>query len=170
VDENPLTSREPSVVEEALPRGEARDRERSGDRVVDVRLKWCQVAGRAAHRAVALELGANEFVGLARDRLEDVGEVDVVLDVFGEIRDRSTALVREGGTLVTIASPPATQPRAGRAIFFVVEPDRHRLADLAQRVRRSELRPLIATTVPLADAPSAPSSTKRGIARTIVLT
>ena len=128
-------------------------------------------SGRAAHRTVAVELGANEFVDLAQDRLEDIGEVDVVLDVFGgEIRDRSTALVREGGTLVTIASPPAMQPRAGRAIFFVVEPDRHRLADLAERVRRSELRPLIATTVPLADAPSALSSTSRGIGRTIVLT
>jgi NADPH:quinone reductase-like Zn-dependent oxidoreductase len=124
--------------------------------------------GRAAHRATATDLGADEFVDLDHDRLEDVGAVDVVLDVFGgDLRDRSTALVREGGTLVTIAGPPTSQPPAGRAIFFVVEPDRDRLAYLARRVRRGEQRPLIASSVPIADAPAALAATDRGIGRTI---
>jgi len=124
--------------------------------------------GRAAHRPTATDLGADEFVDLDHDRLEDVGAVDVVLDVFGgDLRDRSTALVREGGTLVTISGPPTSQPPAGRAIFFVVEPDRDRLADLARRVRRGELRPLIASSVPIADAPAALAATDRGIGRTI---
>jgi len=49
----------------------------------------------------------------------------VVFDVIGgEILDRSTALVRAGGTLVTIAQPPTQQPRDGRAVFFIAEPDR----------------------------------------------
>jgi len=62
--------------------------------------------------------------------LEDAGEVDVVLDVIGgEILDRSTALVRAGGTLVTTISVPTVQPKDGRSIFFVVEADRSRLAD-----------------------------------------
>ena len=81
--------------------------------------------GRAADRDAALGLGADAFLDLQADRLEDAGEVDVVFDVIGgDILDRSAALVRAGGTLVTIASPPTVQPADGRAIFFVVEPDR----------------------------------------------
>ena len=60
----------------------------------------------------------------------------MVFDVIGgDILDRSATLVRAGGTLVTIAAPPMVQPEDGRAVFFVVEPDRLRLADLAQRLR-----------------------------------
>ena len=69
-------------------------------------------------------------------RLEDAGEVDVVFDVIGgEVLERSAPLVRAGGTLVTIIGPPKARPADGRAVFFVVEPDRFRLADLAERVR-----------------------------------
>ena len=79
--------------------------------------------GRAADRGTALGLGVSAFLDLQADKLEDAGEVDVVFDVIGgEILDRSTALVRAGGTLVTIARTPTVQPKDGRAIFFVVEP------------------------------------------------
>jgi NADPH:quinone reductase-like Zn-dependent oxidoreductase len=55
-------------------------------------------------------------VDLQTDQLDGVGEVDVVFDVIGgEILDRSAALVRPGGTLVTVATPPKVQPRNGRA-------------------------------------------------------
>ena len=75
--------------------------------------------GRAAERATAIDLGVHEFLDLAADRLEDVGHVDLVLDVIGgKVGERSIAAVRAGGTLVTIAGPPAAQPRDGRAIFF----------------------------------------------------
>jgi NADPH:quinone reductase-like Zn-dependent oxidoreductase len=48
----------------------------------------------------------------------------VLLDVIGgETLDRSAALVRAGGTLVTIARTPTVQPEDDRAIFFVVEAD-----------------------------------------------
>ena len=39
--------------------------------------------GRAGDREAALGLGADAFVDLQADRLEDVGEVDVVFDVIG---------------------------------------------------------------------------------------
>jgi NADPH:quinone reductase-like Zn-dependent oxidoreductase len=92
--------------------------------------------GRAADREAALGLGADVFVDLQADRLEEAGEVDVVFDVIGgEVLERSAPLVRAGGTLVTIIGPPKVRPADGRAIFFVVEPDRLRPADLAERVR-----------------------------------
>jgi NADPH:quinone reductase-like Zn-dependent oxidoreductase len=92
--------------------------------------------GRASDRDLVGTLGVHEFLDLDGDRLEDAGEVDVVFDVIGgEIRDRSTALLRPGGTVVTVADPPTIQPHGGRAIFFVVEPSREQVAQLAARPR-----------------------------------
>lgn len=39
--------------------------------------------GRAADRQRSLEFGASEFIDLERDRLEDIGGVDLVFDVIG---------------------------------------------------------------------------------------
>lgn len=120
--------------------------------------------GRAADQKQAAELGVHTFLDLDGERLEDAGEVDVVLDVIGgEIRDRSTALLRPGGALVTIADPPAIHPRDGRAIFFVVEPNRDQLAQLASRLHDGRLTPLVSTVRPLADAPAAFSTRGRTI-------
>ena len=112
--------------------------------------------GRAADRETALGLGAHAFLDLQADKLEDAGQVDVVFDVLGgEILDRSTALVRAGGTLVTIVRVPTVQPKDGRAMFFVVEPDRSRLVELAQRLRDGRLKPIVGAVRPLAEAPAA---------------
>ncbi|MFI5613968.1 NADP-dependent oxidoreductase [Amycolatopsis sp. NPDC051903] len=126
--------------------------------------------GRGGNREVALDLGVDTFVDLQAERLEEAGEVDVVLDVFGgEVLERSTGLVRAGGTLVTIAEPPTAKPRDGRAIFFVVEPDRARLAALAELVREGSLRILVGSKHPLADAPVALASGRRGGGKTIIV-
>ena len=125
--------------------------------------------GRAGDRDRALELGAHTFLDLDTEKLEDAGEVDVVFDVIGgEILTRSAALVRAGGTLVTIAEPPKTQPHDGRALFFLVEPDRARLADLAARVRDGRLKPLVGAVLPLAEAAAAFAPGKRIPGKTIL--
>ncbi|MFI0765514.1 NADP-dependent oxidoreductase [Streptomyces sp. NPDC021218] len=83
--------------------------------------------GRTADRQTALDFGAQEFVDLENDALEDISEVDLVFDVIGgDIGKRSAGLIRAGGTLVTIAGPPEVRPANGRAIDFVVVPDRTR--------------------------------------------
>jgi NADPH:quinone reductase-like Zn-dependent oxidoreductase len=76
--------------------------------------------------------------------------------------------VRAGGTLVTIASPPTIRPRDGQAIFFVVEPDRVRLADLVRRVRDGRLRPIVGAVRTLAEAPSAFAPAQRTPGKTII--
>lgn len=125
--------------------------------------------GRAADRQTAHDLGAEEFVDLGAEKLEEVGEVDVVLDVIGgEILERSAAVVRPGGTLVTIAEPVTVHPRGGRGVFFVVEPDRTRLADLAQRVRDGRLKPIVGAVRPLAEAAAAFAPGKRVHGKTII--
>ncbi|MFF3713004.1 NADP-dependent oxidoreductase [Streptomyces phaeochromogenes] len=125
--------------------------------------------GRAGDRETALGLGADAFVDLQAEKLEGIGEVDVVFDVIGgEILERSTTLVRPGGTLVTIAEPVAVHPRDGRAVFFVVEPDRARLADLARRLRDGRLKPIVGAVRPLAEAASAFTPDKRTPGKTII--
>jgi NADPH:quinone reductase-like Zn-dependent oxidoreductase len=125
--------------------------------------------GRAADRETALGVGADVFVDLQADRLEEAGQVDVVFDVIGgEILERSAPLVRAGGTLVTIVGPPKARPADGRAIFFVVEPDRSRLADLAERVRSGRLKPIIGAVRPLAEAPAAFTPDRRVSGKTII--
>ncbi|MFG2659268.1 NADP-dependent oxidoreductase, partial [Streptomyces sp. NPDC048425] len=118
--------------------------------------------GRAADRETVLELGADVFFDLQAERLEDIGDVDLVFDVIGgDILDRSTALVRAGGTLVTIATPVIVQPADGRAVLFVVEPDRARLADLAGRVREGRLKPIVGVSPPRAPTPPPIAPPKR---------
>jgi NADPH:quinone reductase-like Zn-dependent oxidoreductase len=59
--------------------------------------------GRAADRQEVLDLGAQDFVDLDNDTLEDVGGVDLVFDVIGkDVQKRSAILIRPGGTLVTV--------------------------------------------------------------------
>ncbi|MFJ4467242.1 NADP-dependent oxidoreductase [Streptomyces sp. NPDC089424] len=125
--------------------------------------------GRADDRDTAIGLGADAFIDLQAEGLAGVGEVDVVLDVIGgDILERSTALVRPGGTLVTIAEPVTVHPHDGRAVFFVVEPDRARLADLAQRLRDGRLKPIVGAVHPLAEAASAFTPAKRITGKTII--
>lgn len=128
--------------------------------------------GRAAHRETVLGLGAENFVDLASDKsdkLESIGEVDLVLDVFGgQILRRSTPLVRPGGTIVSIAETPPSTPDGGRAIFFVVEPDRAQLAALEVRLRDGRLRPLVGPTYPLEQAAAAFDPSRRGLGKPII--
>jgi len=125
--------------------------------------------GRAADEDTALGLGADAYLDLQSDRLEDAGEVDVMLDVIGgDVLDRSAALMRAGGTLVTIAAPPKVQPRDGRAIFFVVEPDRARLSDLAQRLWDGRLKPIVGAVRTLRETQSAFAPHRRTPGKTII--
>ncbi|MFI6567200.1 NADP-dependent oxidoreductase [Streptomyces sp. NPDC050534] len=125
--------------------------------------------GRAAHRQAALDFGAQEFVDLEKDTLEDVGGVDLVFDVFGgDIGTRSAGLVQAGGTLVTIAGPPEARPANGLAIDFVVESDRAQLGEIVQRVRDGRLRTNIGTTPTLDDAVAAFNPTERVKGKTVI--
>jgi NADPH:quinone reductase-like Zn-dependent oxidoreductase len=125
--------------------------------------------GRSSDRDRALALGVHTFLDLDTEKLEDAGEVDVVFDVIGgDILVRSAALVRASGTLVTIVAPPEARPRDGRCVFFVVEPDRARLADLVARVRDGRLKPVVGAVLPLAEAAAAFAPDKRIPGKTIL--
>ncbi|NKL52565.1 zinc-binding dehydrogenase, partial [Rhizobium leguminosarum bv. viciae] len=117
----------------------------------------------------SLEFGANEFVDLANDRLEDIGSVDLVFDVIGgEIQKRSARLVRAGGTLVSVVGPVEARPADGLAVDFVVESDRAQLCEIVQRVRDRRLRTNIGNISTLDNAVAVLNSTERRTGKTII--
>ena len=125
--------------------------------------------GRAADRQKALDFGANEFVDLANEALEDVGQVDLVFDLIGgDIGKRSARLVRAGGTLVSIVGPSEARPANGLAIDFVVESDRAQLSEIVQRIRDGRLRTNIGTVAPLDDAVATFNPTERRVGKPII--
>jgi NADPH:quinone reductase-like Zn-dependent oxidoreductase len=125
--------------------------------------------GRAADRQTALDFGAQEFIDLDNDTLEDVGGVDLVFDVIGgDIGKRSTRLIRAGGTLVSIVGPSEARPVDGLAIDFVVESDRAQLSEIVQRVRDGRLRTNFGNVATLDDAVAALNPTERAKGKTII--
>jgi len=125
--------------------------------------------GRAAHRQTALDFGAQEFVDLDHDALEDVGEVDLVFDVLGgDIAKRSAGVIRAGGTLVTVTGPTDARPSGGLTIDFVVIPDCAQLSELVRRVRDGRLRTNIGSVAALDDALAAFNRTERTRGKTII--
>jgi NADPH:quinone reductase-like Zn-dependent oxidoreductase len=126
--------------------------------------------GRERDRAAVLKAGAERFADLGAERFEEVAEpVDVVLDTIGgDVLDRSAAVVRPGGTLVSVAAPPTARPADGRAVFFVVEPNRDQLAELARRVQQGRLTPKVGAVRPLAEARDA-FLTKQGTPGKIII-
>ncbi|KAA2238398.1 NADP-dependent oxidoreductase [Chitinophaga agrisoli] len=97
--------------------------------------------GRASGRQAALDFGAQEYVDLEKDKLQDVGNVDLVFDIFGgDIANQSTGLIKPGGTLVTIAGPIDGRPANGSVIDFVVVADPNQLNEVVQRFREGRLR------------------------------
>jgi NADPH:quinone reductase-like Zn-dependent oxidoreductase len=125
--------------------------------------------GRAADRQRSLELGAQEFVDLDNDALEDIGTVDLVFDVIGgDIQRRSARLVRPGGTLVSVVGPAEVQPTDGIAIDFVVEADRGQLGEIVQRVRDGRLQTNIGAVASLDDAVEALNPTQRRTGKAVI--
>jgi NADPH:quinone reductase-like Zn-dependent oxidoreductase len=126
--------------------------------------------GRAADRQAALDFGAQEFVDLEHDALDDVGAVDLVFDVIGgDIGKRSASLIRAGGTLVSVIGPPETRPADGLAVDFVVEADRAQLTEIVQRVRDGRLRTNIGRVASLDEAVEALNPTERVRGKTITV-
>ena len=127
--------------------------------------------GSARARDVALAHGVDTFVDLQTGSLADATEpVDLVFDTIGgDVLARSTSVVKPTGTLVSIVVPPPPRPDGGPAVFFVVEPDRAQLQELAGQVDAGLLRPHVGATYPLADGRAAFDAKRQGIPGKVVL-
>jgi NADPH:quinone reductase-like Zn-dependent oxidoreductase len=135
------------------------------------RVRGARVVGVATGDGVARarELGAEETLDGGAAAFEDgVEPVDLVFDtVGGEALVRAAALLRDGGRLVSVAAePPAEIAAARQASYFVVEPNREQLVELARLVDDGAVRPEVDSVFPLAEAEAAfarvAASGKRG--------
>jgi NADPH:quinone reductase-like Zn-dependent oxidoreductase len=95
------------------------------------------------------ELGADEVLTAIPDAFEPV---DLVFDtVGGEPLERTAAILRPGGRLVSVAEEPPQEPGIS-SIYFVVEPSREQLVELAKLVDGGKLRPTIDAVFPLSES------------------
>ena len=95
------------------------------------------------------ELGADEVLTAIPDAFEPV---DLVFDtVGGERIERAAAILRPGGRLVSVAEEPPQEPGIS-SIYFVVEPSREQLVELAKLVDGGKLRPTIDAVYPLSES------------------
>jgi NADPH:quinone reductase-like Zn-dependent oxidoreductase len=125
--------------------------------------------GRAADRQAALDFGANEFLSLGDEDLEDIGGVDLVFDVIGgDIQRRSASIIRPGGTLVSVVGPAESRPADGLAVDFVVESVPSQLTEIVNRVRDGRLRAHIGIVAALDDAVPALNPAERRKGKTVI--
>ena len=111
-------------------------------------------------RDFLIGIGADRVVDYRTERFEDaVSEVDLVLDLIaGETQDRSFAVLRRGGTLVSTLTPPSPDQAAEhgvRATNFMAHPDGGQLAEIASLIEAGEVTPHVDRVFPfqqIADA------------------
>src|SRR4029450_3659460 len=123
----------------------------------------------AENRDFLLGLGANEGIDYQHVQFEDAGhDVNVLLATTGGgTRERSWEVLKPGGILVSLPEPipeseaAAHDKRSRRGGFFVVRPDPDKLGQIARLIDSGAVHPVIAQTVPLAEAREA---FERGVA------
>jgi NADPH:quinone reductase-like Zn-dependent oxidoreductase len=122
--------------------------------------------GHAGSRDLVMSLGADGFVTDGASLAESLGEVDVVFDlVGGELLQQCSSVVRRSGTAVSVVEPPPRRNGHGediRSRFFVVEPDRPQLTELARRIDAGQLRPIVGQVADLSDGPHAWTAKRAG--------
>ena len=129
-----------------------------------------QLASRVAQEVVATgfshdaayirALGAHRVIDVRMSRFEEVlSDVDVVLDTLGgDTQNRSFAVLKRGGALVSAVSEPDQQKAARygvRAQFILVDVSTQRLKQIAALIEAGELTTSVGDVLPLAEARSA---------------
>jgi NADPH:quinone reductase-like Zn-dependent oxidoreductase len=122
--------------------------------------------GRGHSRDLVTELGADRFIALDEEQLEDAaGVADLVFDTIGgDVLERSPALLRPGGTLVSVRAA-STLPGVRddiRTVIFIQESSRAQLIELARLVDEGHLKPQVGGVYPLAEAAQAYSAKAAG--------
>jgi NADPH:quinone reductase-like Zn-dependent oxidoreductase len=131
--------------------------------------RWCGahvIATASAHNLdFVRSLGAHEVIDYQATHFDQLArDIDVVFDaVGGETLVQSWNVLRPGGRVVTIAaqSEAASDQRA-RDAFFIVEPNRTQLDEVARLLDAGIIRPFVETVFALAQAGGAYSRAKRG--------
>jgi NADPH:quinone reductase-like Zn-dependent oxidoreductase len=112
----------------------------------------------ARHADFLKQLGATVVVDYHTSRFEDTArDVDVVFDtVGGETLERSWAVLKSSGRMVTVAaSDEGTPDKRTKAAFFIVEPKQAQLREIGELLESGILVPCVDGIVRLAQAATA---------------
>ncbi|HCE47013.1 MAG TPA: NADPH:quinone reductase [Lentisphaeria bacterium] len=130
--------------------------------------KWrrAYVIGTSSERNLdyVRSLGADEVIDYRRVPFEDaVQNVDVVFDtVGGDTQEHSWKVLKQGGILVSIVSPPAACVKGVRQAFVFVQPNSCQLRDIAGLVDSGKLKVYTEAVLPLSAARRAQELSKEG--------
>jgi len=132
--------------------------------------------GSAGNQKWMRELGADRVIDYTAERFEEVvGDVDVVIDLIGNVHDntgtRSLSVLRPGGLLVN--APTGSWPShavdaeaAGvRAVPFTLTPSGETLARIGALIDAGDLRVQVSQVFPLAEVADAHRSLETGHTR-----
>ena len=119
-----------------------------------------------SHIEFVRTLRPHHIINVDESRFDNVMDhYDVVIDtVGGDTLQRSFAVLRRGGRLVTLQAPPDAELAAEHgveAVFFVVAPDAETLAAVAERADSGQLSIPVARTFPLSEGRAAYASGNR---------
>ena len=119
------------------------------------------------NRDFVKSLGADEVIDYRSQRFEEVvNDVDVVFDTIGgEVQESSWSVLKPGGILVSIVSPPSDEramAQGVRSAFVFIEPNADILAQLAELVDKGSLRPIVGAEFALADIAKAHAFSQTG--------
>ena len=136
--------------------------------------KWkgAHVIGTAAERnhEFLRQLGVDQVVDYDTERFEEVVQpVDIVLDTMGgETQERSWKVLKRGGILVSVASPPKAETATEHGVrqaFVFTQPNAAQLAEIARLADAEKLKVVVETILPLADATRGQELSQRGHGR-----
>lgn len=124
----------------------------------------------ARNRDFLLGLGADEVVDYQATQFEDVVEpVDVVFDTLGgDVQERSWQVVKPGGLLVSVVSPPPEDRAAAhqcRSAYVFIEPRADWLREIAALIDAGQIKPIVETVLPLDRAAEAHTLSQSGRTR-----
>lgn len=123
--------------------------------------------GSARNHAFLKKLGADQVIDYDAVRFEEVMEpVDLVLDTMGgEIQERSWNVIKPGGILISIVSPPSAETAKAHGVrqsFVFIEPNIAQLAEIAKLVETEQIKVVVDTVLTLPDAVRGQELSERG--------
>lgn len=124
----------------------------------------------AVNIGLITRLGADQFIDYTQTRFETVvKDVDVVFDTMGgDTQERSWRVLKPGGILVSIVSPPSeiiAAEQGVRSAFVFVQPSGEQLTAIAELIDAGRMKPLIHTILPLHEFRQAHAISQGGHAR-----
>jgi NADPH:quinone reductase-like Zn-dependent oxidoreductase len=121
----------------------------------------------AKNSELVASLGADEVIDYTtQDFTEVVKDIDVVFDTLGgDIQTASWSVLKPGGILVSIVSPPSEEKAKElgvKSAFVFIQPSAYILEQLAQLVDQGKIRPIIGAEFTLEDIDKAHELSESG--------